>query len=199
MISFIKGRLASKTSEKAVIDVSGVGFEILIPASSVSRLPQEGEEVMLLTSLVVREDSLTLYGFVTREEKDFFELLMTVQGVGPKSALNILSGSDLTGLVRAIQQGNLALLKGIPGVGNKTGQRLIVELRDKVASFTGLAGGGTGAGLPEDNDTVSECLSALSNLGYRPQEAREAVQQALRKLPAKYTVAELVREALKRK
>jgi Holliday junction DNA helicase RuvA len=195
MIASIKGTLTKKTTDKAVIDVSGVGFEVLIPASSASRLPQEGEEAMLLTSLVVREDSLTLYGFITNEEKEFFELLMTVQGVGPKSALNILSGTDPAGLVRALQQGNAALLQSIPGVGHKTAQRLIVELKDKVVKFAGLTG--EELALPEEDDTIRDAMTALSNLGYRSQEAREAIRKVLRKLPAKFTVEQAVREALK--
>ena len=196
MIAFLKGVLAHKTAESAVVEVQGIGFQVALPTSTALRLPKEGEEIVLQTSLVVREDALNLYGFLTLAEKEFFGLLMTVQGVGPKSALNVLSGLSVSELSKAIQQSNVALLKSITGVGTKTAQRLVVELKDKVGGVSSDRAAGGGRGEAE-GDQFDEALSGMINLGYRQQEAREALHLALKKLPDQYTVEELIKESLK--
>ncbi len=196
MIAFIKGNLAQKSSDSVVIDVAGVGMRVLVPLRTAKSLPAEGEEITLQTYLAVREDALVLYGFLNKAELSFFEILMTVQGVGPKSALNILSGLAPGELAKAIQQGNVAILRSISGVGPKLAERLVVELKDKVADLTGRVEGGVSVKEITGDDRFDEAMNGLMTLGFRQQEAREALQKALKKLPPKFKVEDLVREAL---
>ena len=133
MITFLHGQLVEALPTRVVVDVNGVGYEALIPLSSYNRLPPPGQPVRLLTQLVVREDAHTLYGFMTAEERDLFRLLVnTVSGIGPKIALNILSGINVTAFRGAVANGDVKALSQISGVGKKTAERMIVELRDKI-------------------------------------------------------------------
>src|SRR5512140_3308878 len=133
MISFLKGKLVEALPTQVVLDVNGVGYEALIPLSSYDKLPQPGQEVKLLTHLAVREDAHTLYGFMTAAERELFRLLInTVSGIGPKIALNILSGIAVTAFRGAVANGDVKALSQISGVGKKTAERIVVELKDKI-------------------------------------------------------------------
>ncbi len=168
--------LAYKSPEHLVVDVHGVGFQVLVPLNSFYRLPEVGAPVRLLVHTHVREDTLQLFGFLDREERALFLLLLGVSGIGPRLALNILSGTPTQELETALAAGDVVRLVGIPGVGKKTAERLVVELRDKVKVVRGARG-------TEDGRRAvgfeAEAVSALVNLGYRPAEAERAVQGGL--------------------
>lgn len=174
MIANLRGRLLRKGPQEAVVDVSGVGYRVLIPVSTFYRLGAEGAEVSLRVHTHVREDALSLFGFWSAEEQSLFERLIEVAGVGPKLAINILSGIEAGELVEALRGADLARLTRIPGVGRKTAERLVVELKDKMPTAPpaeSAAGGG-----PRREDLVS----ALANLGYSRAEAERSVGRVLR-------------------
>jgi Holliday junction DNA helicase RuvA len=176
MIGSLRGRLTVKQPPQLLIEVGGVGYELEAPMSTCYALPATGEEIRLLTHLVVREDAQVLYGFVREEERRLFRLLIKVSGVGPKIALAILSGSDADAFASCIAAGDTASLIRIPGVGRKTAERLILELRDRVtvdAGATPTLGEAVGGG------PRGEALAALSALGYRPAEATRMVDAAV--------------------
>lgn len=177
MIAQLRGRLVSKAPGEVVLDVSGVGYRVAIPVSTFYRLGEPGSEASLLTYTHVREDTLALFGFLTNEEKALFELLIGVAGVGPKLAINILSGIEAPELVQALRAADIARLTRIPGVGKKTSERLVVELRDKANKLplaaTEQKAAQPGATLKDD------LVSALANLGYSRPEAERAVLRAL--------------------
>ena len=176
MIGSLRGRLTVKQPPQLLIEVGGVGYELEAPMSTFYALPAPGEEIRLLTHLVVREDAQVLYGFVREEERRLFRLLIKVSGVGPKIALAILSGSDADAFASCIAAGDTASLIRIPGVGRKTAERLILELRDRVtvdAGATPTLGEAVGGG------PRGEALAALSALGYRPAEATRMVDAAV--------------------
>ena len=200
MYEYLNGRLVEKTPLAAVIDIAGVGYHLQIPLSTFAALPELGQPVRLWTHFVVREDAQIFYGFLTREERHLFRLLISVSGIGPKSAATVLSGLALEDLKRAIVDGNLALLTGVPGIGRKTAERIIVELREKIvveqhagadsASPVKRAGGA--------NQLAEDSLSALVELGYRRQNAQDAIKKALKNLEeGRYSVSDLVRASLK--
>ena len=175
MIAQLSGVLAYKSPEHLVIDVHGVGYQVLVPLNSFYRLPEVGAPVRLLVHTHVREDALQLFGFLDREERDLFLLLLSVSGIGPRLALNILSGSPTQDLEAALEAGDVVRLVAIPGVGKKTAERLVLELRDKVKVVRGARGvddGRRAVGLE------AEAVSALVNLGYRHAEAERAVKAA---------------------
>lgn len=176
MIGSLRGRLIVKQPPQLLIEVGGVGYELEAPMSTFYALPATGEEVRLLTHLVVREDAQVLYGFVREEERRLFRLVIKVSGVGPKIALAILSGSDAEAFASCIAAGDTASLIRIPGVGRKTAERLILELRDRVTTDTGATPtlGEAAGGGPR-----GEALAALSALGYRPAEATRMVDAAV--------------------
>jgi len=174
LIANLRGRLLRKGPQEAVVDVSGVGYRVLIPVSTFYRLGAEGAEVSLRVHTHVREDALSLFGFWSAEEQALFERLIEVAGVGPKLAINILSGIEAGELVEALRGADLARLTRIPGVGRKTGERLIVELKDKMPTAP-PAEAAAGGGLRRD-----DLVSALANLGYSRAEAERSVERALR-------------------
>jgi Holliday junction DNA helicase RuvA len=199
MITFLRGKLVETLPTQAVVDVDGVGYEVLIPLSSYDRLPPRGQEVTLLTQMVVREDAHTLYGFVSAEERDLFRLLInTVSGIGPKIALNILSGINVTTFRGAVAGGDVKALSQISGVGKKTAERIVVELKDKI----GMAGAWEAAsarhGLSTDEQRLNDAALALVALGFKQAEAHEAVRQAQAMLDGKATVEDLVRASLRK-
>ena len=176
MIGSLRGRLTVKQPPQLLIEVGGVGYELEAPMSTFYALPAPGEEVRLLTHLVVREDAQMLYGFMREEERRLFRLLIKVSGVGPKIALAILSGSDADAFASCIAAGDTASLIRIPGIGRKTAERLVLELRDRVTTHAGATptlGEATGGG------PRGEALAALSALGYRPAEATRMVDAAV--------------------
>ena len=181
MIGSLRGRLARKTPHQIILDVGGVGYRLQISLATFYALPEEGAEVSLETYTGVREDAIHLYGFLDLREKTFFEQLITVSKIGPKLALNILSGMAGDELRRAIIGGDVAHLSTVPGVGQKTAERMVVELRDKVA-LAGDAPPREPAPGPggEDRQSVDDAVAALVNLGYRKKEAEKAVTGAAR-------------------
>jgi holliday junction DNA helicase RuvA len=193
MISQIRGRLANKAPGEIIIDCNGVGYGIRVPLSTFYELPEIEEEVLLQVYTHVREDALLLYGFLTHKEKELFCLLIGVSGVGPKLAINVLSGISAGDLERALCEGDLIGLTRIPGIGRKTAERMLVELKDKVTS-TGTA---TGGGLPLKDGVVKDALSALVNLGYTRSVAEEAVHDVVRRQGNELSLEELLKESLR--
>lgn len=199
MITFLHGKVVEALPTQVTVDVNGVGYEALIPLSSFGKLPQPGQPVKLLTQLVVREDAHTLYGFMTPEERDLFRLLVhTVSGIGPKTALNVLSGISVTAFRGAVANGDLKVLSQISGVGKKTAERIVVELKDKI----GMAGAWEAAsakhGLSADEQRINDAVLALVALGFKQIEAHDSVRAAQAVLGTQATVEELVRACLKK-
>jgi Holliday junction DNA helicase RuvA len=199
MITFLHGKLVEALPTQVVIDVNGVGYEALIPLSSYDKLPSPGQPVTLLTQLVVREDAHTLYGFMTTDERDLFRLLVNnVSGIGPKIALNILSGISVTAFRGAVASADVKALSQISGVGKKTAERIVVELRDKI----GLAGAWEAAsakrGLSADEQRLNDAVLALIALGFKQIEAHDSVRQAQAVLGANAGIEDLVRACLKK-
>lgn len=204
MITFLHGRLVEALPTQVTVDVHGVGYEVLIPLSSFDRLPAVGADVHLLTHLAIREDAHTLYGFVTAAERDLFRLLInTVSGIGPKLALNVLSGMNAAGFAAAVAAGDVKALSGISGVGKKTAERIVVELRDKLGSLSVSPGGpvtsGTGTvTLSGTEAKLADATSALVALGFKQNDAYTAARAALTVLGETAAVEQLVRACLKR-
>jgi holliday junction DNA helicase RuvA len=199
MITFLHGKLVEALPTQVTIDVNGVGYEALIPLSSFDKLPQPGQSIKLLTQLVIREDAHTLYGFMSPEERDLFRLLVhTVSGIGPKTALNVLSGISVTAFRGAVASGDLKSLSKISGVGKKTAERIVVELKDKI----GMAGAWEAAsakhGLSPDEQRINDAVLALVALGFKQIDAHDAVRGAQAVLGAEASVEELVRVCLKK-
>jgi Holliday junction DNA helicase RuvA len=193
MIARLEGVLAEKSPEGVVLDVNGVGYDVRVPLSTFFELPDEGKVVRLRVHTHVREDALALYGFLSELERALFRLLLGTSGVGPKLALSILSGLPPAKLVAALRAGDLAALTGIPGVGKKTAERMVVELRDKVAGIETQA---APARAPHD-DAAAAAESALVNLGYPRAHAEKAVRRAFESLPEAPALESLIKEALR--
>ncbi len=176
MIAHVQGVLVAKSVEQVVVDVQGVGYQIFIPLSTYYPLPDLQEQVRLLTTLYVREDVMRLYGFTTQEEQDFFALLTSVSSIGPRLALNMLSSVAAAELKQAIAQESLATLQAIPGVGRKTAERVILELKDKVARIEIAVADQAQTVVSDEDQLVGDVVSALLNLGYKRGEAEKAVR-----------------------
>ena len=199
MITFLQGKLAEALPTQIVVDVNGVGYEVLIPLSSFDRLPPVGQAVKLLTQLVVREDSHTLYGFATAGERDLFKLLVnSVSGIGPKTALNILSGMNATAFRGAVANGDVKSLSQISGVGKKTAERIVVELRDKIGAAGAIEAAGAKNALSPEDQKTNDATLALIALGFKQNEAHDAVRAAQTMLGPAATVEQLVRACLKK-
>jgi len=196
VIARLSGILLEKRGDEAVIDVEGVGYLVHLSLQSMSRLPPEGGRVQLRCHTHVREDALQLFGFATPEEEELFHLLISVSGVGPRLGLNILSGMPAPELASAILHGELARLTKISGVGKKTAERLVVELKDKIKT-SGLAGARSTSQPPPAGDAAQALLSALVNLGYRPAAAERTADQVLRSLGPAAPLEAKLREALR--
>jgi len=180
MIGHLRGILLQKKPNLALVDVHGVGYEICIPLTSFYELPEEGNEVALKVHTHVREDALALFGFCTQREKDLFLKLLAISGVGPKLAISILSGAKVEDLAQAIAEGNLTRLTSIPGIGRKTAERLVLELKSHMTPFL-LPDQARVAGAPAGFDGLQEdILSALVNLGYPRLGAERALATVLR-------------------
>lgn len=201
MIHHLHGTLVDALPSLAVVDVHGVGYEVLIPLSSFDRLPPVGQEVRLLTHLAVREDAHVLYGFLTPSERDLFRLLVhNVSGIGPKIALGILSGLSVNAFRAAVAAQDVKALSAVSGVGRKTAERIVVELKDKIVSFgTDPATPTTSRPvLPESETRLADAAAALVTLGFKPAEAQEAVRGAAAVLGPEATVEKLVRACLRK-
>ncbi|HET7371131.1 MAG TPA: Holliday junction branch migration protein RuvA [Gammaproteobacteria bacterium] len=191
MIGRLKGVLVEKQPPRLLLDVSGVGYEVEAPMSTFYGLPKLGEPLMLLTHLAIREDAHVLYGFATAEERELFRSLIRVSGIGPKLALTILSGISVDAFERCVEAQDTATLTRLPGVGKKTAERLVMEMRDRINADTAarLPAGAIATARPAD-----EAQTALIALGYKPQEAAKMVREAGGEdMPAE----EIIRLALK--
>lgn len=201
MIAFLTGKLLEKSANAVIVDVGGVGYEVAIPLSTFYEIGEVGEDVELRVYTNVREDAIQLFGFKTQREKDLYLKLISVQGVGAKSGITMLSGMSADEIVSALRTENLAKLTSIPGVGRKTAERLVIELRDKVGELsTGAAvghGGGTALEGGGSEGVYDDALSALVNLGYQKNAAEKALQQ-VRQDGAEPNVQKLLRAALQR-
>ena len=199
MISFLHGKLVEALPTQVILDVQGVGYEALIPLSSYDKLPQPGQEVKLLTHLAVREDAHTLYGFMTTAERELFRLLInTVSGIGPKIALNILSGISVMAFRGAVANGDIKALSQISGVGKKTAERIVVELKDKIGAAGAWEAASAQRALSAEDQKVNDAVLALMALGFKQIEAHDAVRHAQAALGAQATVEDLVRSCLKK-
>jgi Holliday junction DNA helicase RuvA len=175
MIGRIRGVLVHKQPPDILVEVGGVGYELQVPLSTLFELPETGSEVSLVTHFVVREDAQQLYGFIDLRDRTLFRHLIKVSGVGPKLGLTILSGMDSTHFARCVQQDDVAALVALPGVGKKTAERLLIEMRDKLKDWLGSVdtsdAGCVSADLEPVTDAVADAEGALIALGYKPQDA----------------------------
>jgi Holliday junction DNA helicase RuvA len=194
MIARLTGVVEEKQEGAVVLDVGGVGYLVRLSAASLASLPSRGERATLRIHTHVREDALDLYGFATEEEQEVFRALVDVKGVGPRAAQNILSGIEPRDLAQAVAHGDVARLTKVPGVGKKTAERLVVELKDKLLALARAAGPAKGRAT---GGILDQLAQALAGLGYKPAQAEEAAQ-ALRDVVEGKTLDELLREALKR-
>jgi len=197
MIAHLHGTLTSKTVEHVVIDVHGVGYGVTIPLSTYYTLPQLQEPVRLLTTLHVREDVMRLYGFATQDERVLFELLTSVSSIGPRLALNMLSSIPAPELRQTIAQSDVTRLQTIPGIGRKTAERVVLELKEKVDRIT-LVAAVLDSGVTTDgaDHLVGDVVSALLNLGYKRLEAEKAVKAVRTAANGNLTLERLLKDAL---
>lgn len=177
MIGRLRGTLLSKQPPSLLVEVGGVGYEVEAPMSTIYDLPGIGKEVVLLTHHAVKEDSVTLYGFLHEHERALFRNLLKVSGIGAKIALAVLSGVSTDHFARLVQAGDVVALTKIPGIGKKTAERIVVELRDRVDGLSSLPGGVSAAGQGAPLDAAGEATVALQQLGYKPAEVSRLVQK----------------------
>ncbi|HMB59397.1 MAG TPA: Holliday junction branch migration protein RuvA [Xanthomonadales bacterium] len=194
MIARLSGTLIAKSPPLMVIDVAGVGYELEAPVSVFYDLPEIGQPVVLLTHLQIKDDGHTLYGFATESERVLFRQLLKISGIGAKLALSILSGASESDLARYVSEGDTASLVRIPGIGKKTAERIIIELRDKLEGLLPSNGSGLPGSTPRPAGAASEATHALSSLGYKPQEASRMVRSVAQ---AEMSAEEIIRLALK--
>lgn len=194
MIKSLNGTLIESSPTNITLDVGGVGYEVFIPLSSYDKLPPLESPCKILIHMHVREDTMKLFGFVTQEEKQIFRLLIGISGIGPKMALSILSGMNPNDLKTAIATNNDALLSKIPGVGKKTAQRLIVELKERMPGVTIHSS----IHLPKGEEHIfNDAIGALINLGYKPFPAKTAIEKALAEAKGQIKLEPLLKNALK--
>jgi len=196
MISHLNGVLEHIDKNHIVVDVGNVGYHVNLPTSALARLPQVGKQVKLFTYQVVREDELSLYGFLSKEERSLFSLLLSVNGVGPKASLSILSAFPIDKLVAAITQGDVDLISTVPGIGKKTSQKLVIELKEKVAKAYAIKPSDMTIGIAGDTPILSDAISALIALGYSPREARDTLLKSGIDFSSQ-SVEEIIKQALK--
>jgi len=199
MIGFLSGKILEKEANTVIVDVGGVGYEVTIPLSTFYELGEVGSDVQLRIYTLVREDALQLFGFKTSRERDIYLKLISVQGIGAKSGIAMLSGMNADEIVTAIRTNNLVRLTSIPGVGKKTAERMVIELRDKIGELSAsAAASASGVGSDQSSDTVfDDALSALVNLGYQRNAAEKALQDSA-KDGAELSVQKLLRAALQK-
>ena len=195
MITFLKGVLVDSLASQVTIDVNGIGYEVTMPFSSIEMLGRPGDKVEVLTHFHVREQEQTLYGFATSEERDLFRLLINrVSGVGPKLAMAVLSGISVPDFKNAVVQGDLEILAAIRGLGKKTAERIVLELKDKVGV---TAAWESPAGKSPSETRMNDAILALISLGYKQVEAQKAVKKAIGPVPEDSDSDALLRAALR--
>jgi Holliday junction DNA helicase RuvA len=197
MIAHIQGRLHFKSPEQLIIDVDGIGYQVHVPLTTFYELPDVGNTVALHIHTHVREDALQLYGFQAQEEKALFIRLMGVAGIGPRLAVNILSGISPAELRESLQQGDLARLISIPGVGRKTAERIMLEMRDKLPALAADRDIALSVKSAAAEAVMNDAISALVNLGYKKGVAQRAIDQAQQRLQGEMTLESLLKESLR--
>jgi holliday junction DNA helicase RuvA len=198
MIAYLSGKLLEKSANTAIVDVGGVGYDVSIPLTTFYELGEAGSDVKLRVYTHVREDAIQLFGFKSLRERDLFLKLISVQGIGPKLGIAMLSGMSDEEMITAIRTENTARIRSIPGVGQKTAERVIIELRDKITDLAGSGGAGTPhAGAAASGETVvyDDTISALVNLGYQKPAAEKALKQAIQD-GTEMSVQKLLRRSL---
>jgi Holliday junction DNA helicase RuvA len=199
MITFLHGKLVDAVPTQVTIDVHGIGYEVLIPLSSFDKLPPRGQEVSILTHLAVREDAHVLYGFMTTAEREMFRLLVNnVSGIGPKLALNVLSGMNVVALRGAVANSDVKSLSQISGVGKKTAERIVVELKDKIGAAGAWEASSAERALSGGDEKTRDAILALVALGFKQNDANESVRATLAVLGAEATLENIVRACLKK-
>ena len=199
MIHFLRGKLVDVLPTQITVDVGGVGYEVLIPLSSFDKLPPRGGDITILTHLSIREDAHVLYGFMTAGERELFRLLIhTVSGIGPKIALSILSGMNVTALRGAVASSDVKALSQISGVGKKTAERIVVELKDKIGAAGAWEALSAQRGLSAADQRINDAVLALMALGFKQIEAHDAVRTAQAALGPQAGIEDLVRACLKK-
>ena len=197
MIAHIQGRLHFKSPENLIIDVDGIGYQVHVPLTTFYELPDVGNTVALHIHTHVREDALQLYGFQEQEDKALFIRLMGVAGIGPRLAVNILSGISPAELAECLGQGDLARLISIPGVGRKTAERIVVEMRDKLPALAADRDIALTVKSAADEAVMNDAISALVNLGYKKGVARKAIDEAMERLEGEINLESLLKESLR--
>ena len=199
MITFLRGKLVDALPTQATVEVQGVGYEVLIPLSSFDKLPAPGSDVQLLTHLAIRDDAHVLYGFMTTAERELFRMLInTVSGIGPKIALNVLSGMNPVALRGAVANGDVKALSQISGVGRKTAERIVVELRDKIGAAGAWEASSAQRALSAGDQKINDAVLALIALGFKQVEAHDSVRAAQAALGPEAAVEDLVRACLRK-
>ena len=191
MIGSLIGLIKEKTPSAILLEVNGIGYEISIPLSTSFQLPKVGESAFLLTHLVVREDQHSLYGFATEEERKLFRELIKLSGVGAKLAITILSGTNVTGVIQSVVNEDIDALVHLPGIGKKTAERLVVEMKDKISEISDEQQNLQDSGI---NSAVAEAINALVNLGYKTKDAKNILDKIDSE---ELSVEDLIRQALK--
>ena len=197
MIGQIEGTIIEKNPPEILVEVAGITYEILVPMSTLYQLPELGELVRLHTHFSVREDAQTLYGFFDAEAKKMFRSLVRVNGVGPKMALGILSGMSVEDFVQAVRNNDSEAMVRMPGIGKKTAERLIIEMRDKIIEWGSEDNVGSDLSLQTKSSFTKDAEIAMINLGYKPQQAARAIAQVLKVNPEINDSEELIRFSLK--
>lgn len=197
MIGQIEGTIIEKNPPEILVEVAGITYEILVPMSTLYQLPESGELVRLHTHFSVREDAQTLYGFFDAETKKMFRSLVRVNGVGPKMALGILSGMSVEDFVQAVRNNDSEAMVRMPGIGKKTAERLIIEMRDKIIEWGSEDNVGSDLSLQTKSSFTKDAEIAMINLGYKPQQAARAIAQVLKVNPEINDSEELIRFSLK--
>jgi len=199
VITFLQGKLLEALPTQVILEVNGIGYEVLIPLSSFDKLPQPGNPIKLLTHLVIREDAHSLYGFMTGPERDLFRLLInTVSGIGPKIALNVLSGISVTAFRGAVANQDIKALSQISGVGKKTAERIVVELKDRIGAAGAWEALSAQRALSPEDQKVNDASLALMALGFKQIEAHDSIRKAQAVLGPQATVEDLVRACLRK-
>ncbi|MBS25013.1 MAG: Holliday junction branch migration protein RuvA [Gammaproteobacteria bacterium] len=198
MIGKIRGKLVGKTPPEILVEVGGITYELQVPMSTIYQLPEFGQDVVLHTHFVVREDAQLLYGFYDSKDKEMFRALIRVNGVGPKMAIAILSGMEADEFVRTVRRNDVNAMVNMPGIGKKTAERLIVEMRDRIAEWDlGELAISTSDTISAASSIIKDAETALIGLGYKPQQAGRAIAQVLKEKSDMSDSEELIRLSLK--
>lgn len=192
MLEYIRGKLTEASPFKATVEINGLGYGVHIPLSNYSKLPQIGKEVILYLCLIIREDSHRLFGFLTKAEKELFEKLNDISGIGPKTALALIGHMDVSDLQLAVSRADINLISKVPGIGKKTAERLIIELRDKLKNLEPTSS----TPMPHKG-VASDAISALIHLGYNPLQAQKAIKATLLSFEKEPPLGELITTALR--